>query len=88
AIVAVARERGIATVLDNTWATPLLFPVIALGIDYSILAATKYVVGHSDVMLGSVTAAQGKFAALRDATYQLGQTASPDDAWLGARGLR
>ncbi|WP_204314382.1 PLP-dependent transferase, partial [Klebsiella aerogenes] len=43
AIVAVARERGIATVLDNTWATPLLFPVIALGIDYSILAATKYV---------------------------------------------
>lgn len=88
AIVAVARERGIATVLDNTWATPLLFPAIALGIDYSILAATKYVVGHSDVMLGSVTAAQGKFAALRDATYQLGQTASPDDAWLGARGLR
>lgn len=88
AIVAVARDRGIATVLDNTWATPLLFPAIAHGIDYTILAATKYVVGHSDVMLGSVTAARGKYQALRDTTYQLGQTASPDDAWLGARGLR
>jgi cystathionine beta-lyase len=88
AIVAVAKARGIATLLDNTWATPLLFPAIGLGIDYTILAATKYVVGHSDVMLGSVTAAQGKYQALRAATYQLGQTASPDDAWLGARGLR
>ncbi|MEP9358500.1 cystathionine beta-lyase [Sphingomonas sp. KR3-1] len=88
AIVAVAKDRGIETVLDNTWATPLLFPAIEFGIDYTILAATKYVVGHSDVMLGSVTAAQGKYQALRSATYQLGQTASPDDAWLGARGLR
>ncbi|WHU01988.1 MULTISPECIES: cystathionine beta-lyase [unclassified Sphingomonas] len=88
AIVAVAKDRGIATVLDNTWATPLLFPAIQLGVDYTILAATKYVVGHSDVMLGSVTAAQGRYQALRDTTYQLGQTASPDDAWLGARGLR
>lgn len=88
AIVAVARARGIATLLDNTWATPLLFPAIGLGIDYAILAATKYVVGHSDVMLGSVTAGPGRYAALRDASYQLGQTASPDDAWLGARGLR
>ncbi|HEX8300671.1 cystathionine beta-lyase [Sphingomonas sp.] len=88
AIVAVAKARGITTLIDNTWATPLLFPAIRLGVDYSILSCTKYVVGHSDVMLGSVTAAQGKYAALRDATYQLGQTASPDDAWLGARGLR
>ncbi|MFS2110357.1 cystathionine beta-lyase [Sphingomonas sp. Sphisp140] len=88
AIVAVAKDRGIATVLDNTWATPLLFPAIQLGIDYTILAATKYVVGHSDVMLGSVTAAEGKYQKLRDTSYQLGQTASPDDAWLGARGLR
>ena len=88
AIIAVAKDRGIATLLDNTWATPLLFPAIELGIDYSILSATKYVVGHSDVMLGSVTAAKGRYAALRDTTYQLGQTASPDDAWLGARGLR
>ncbi|NIJ21835.1 cystathionine beta-lyase [Sphingomonas naasensis] len=88
AIVAVAKARGITTLLDNTWATPLLLPAIPLGIDYSILACTKYVVGHSDVMLGSVTAAAGQYQRLRATTYQLGQTASPDDAWLGARGLR
>ncbi|MEH3036510.1 MAG: cystathionine beta-lyase [Sphingomonas adhaesiva] len=88
AITAIARERGIATILDNTWATPLLFPAIAHGVDYTMLACTKYVVGHSDVMLGSVTAAPGRFAALRDTSFQLGQVVSPDDAWLGSRGLR
>jgi cystathionine beta-lyase len=88
AIVAVAKARGIATLLDNTWATPLLLPAIQMGIDYSILACTKYIGGHSDIMLGSVTAAQGQYERLRTATYQLGQTASPDDAFLGARGLR
>ena len=88
AIVAVAKAHGLTTLIDNTWATPLLFPVIGRGIDYSIMACTKYVVGHSDVMLGSVTAAPGKYEALRQTSYQLGQTASPDDAWLAARGLR
>ncbi|WP_232833944.1 MULTISPECIES: cystathionine beta-lyase [unclassified Sphingomonas] len=88
AIVAAAEARGVATLLDNTWATPLFFPAIAHGIDYTILAATKYVVGHSDVMMGSVTAAHGRYAALRDVSYQLGQVTSPDDAWLGSRGLR
>ncbi|MHA6717934.1 cystathionine beta-lyase [Sphingomonas sp. RS6] len=88
AIVGVAKARGITTLLDNTWATPLLFPAIQLGIDYTILACTKYVVGHSDVMLGSVTAAQGQYQRLRATSYQLGQCASPDDAWLGSRGLR
>ncbi|NTS66235.1 cystathionine beta-lyase [Sphingomonas sp. HHU CXW] len=88
AIVAVAKARGIATILDNTWATPLFFPAIAKCVDYSILACTKYVVGHSDVMLGSVTAGPGRFAALRDTSFQLGQVTSPDDAWLGSRGLR
>ncbi len=88
AIVAAARARGVTTLLDNTWATPLLFPAIAHGIDLTILACTKYVVGHSDVMLGSVTAAPGHFARLRDTSFQLGQVTSPDDAWLGSRGLR
>ena len=88
AIAAAARARGVATVLDNTWATPLLFPAIAHGVDYTILACTKYVVGHSDVMLGSVTAAPGRFAPLRDTAFQLGQVTSPDDAWLASRGLR
>ncbi|MBO9621445.1 MAG: cystathionine beta-lyase [Sphingomonas sp.] len=88
AIIGVAKQRGITTLIDNTWATPLLLPAIQMGIDYSILACTKYIVGHSDVMLGSVTAAEGQYQRLRAAAYQLGQTASPDDAWLGARGLR
>jgi len=88
AIVAVAKARGIVTLLDNTWAGPLYFPAIEKGIDLTILAATKYVVGHSDVMLGSVTAAPGHYTALRDVSYQLGQVTSPDDAWLGSRGLR
>ncbi|MBN8840105.1 MAG: cystathionine beta-lyase [Sphingomonadales bacterium] len=88
AIVAAAKARGVVTLLDNTWATPLNFRAIERGVDYTILACTKYVVGHSDVMLGSVTAAEGRFAKLRDTSHQLGQFASPDDAWLGSRGLR
>ncbi len=88
AIVAAAKARGVTTLIDNTWATPLLFPVIELGVDLSILACTKYIVGHSDVMLGSVTAAASHWTKLRDTSFALGQTASPDDAWLGSRGLR
>ena len=88
AIVAVAKAHGLVTLLDNTWATPLLFPAMAHGIDLSILACTKYVVGHSDVMLGSVTAGPDHFPALRDTSYQLGHCVSPDDAWLASRGLR
>ena len=88
AITRVARAHGLVTLLDNSWATPLYFPAIEHGIDLSILACTKYIGGHSDVMLGSVTAAPGHFAALRDTSFQLGQVASADDCWLGARGLR
>ncbi|RJF85672.1 cystathionine beta-lyase [Sphingomonas cavernae] len=88
AIVALARARGIVTLLDNTWATPLFFPAIEKGVDLTILACTKYIVGHSDVMLGSVTANSEHWQALRKTSYSLGQCASPDDAWLAARGLR
>jgi len=57
-ICAIARQGGIATLLDNTWATPLFFPAIAAGVDISILAATKYVGGHADVMIGAATATE------------------------------
>jgi cystathionine beta-lyase len=87
-ICAIAGSRGLVTLLDNTWATPLLFPAIAAGVDLSILACTKYVVGHSDAMLGSVTGTAPHWPALCDTTRMLGQHASPDDAWLGLRGLR
>ena len=88
AIAAAARAAGAVSILDNTWATPLLFPAMAHGIDLSILACTKYVVGHSDVMLGAVSATAPLLPRLTNAARQLGQTASPDDAWLAARGLR
>ena len=88
AICAVARERGIVTLLDNTWATPLLFPAIAAGINVTILAATKYVGGHADVMLGAATATADYYDRVQTATWDLGFAVSPDDAWLGSRGLR
>jgi cystathionine beta-lyase len=88
AICAAAKARGVATLLDNTWATPLLFPAIAKGVDLTILACTKYIVGHSDAMLGSVTAAPGRFARLRDLVHAYGVHVAPDDAFLGSRGLR
>ncbi|SFS01223.1 cystathionine beta-lyase [Sphingomonas jatrophae] len=88
ALCAAAKARGLVTLLDNTWATPLLFPAIAHGVDLSILACTKYVVGHSDTMLGSVTANAACFPRLRQVAQSLGQYVSPDDAFLALRGLR
>jgi cystathionine beta-lyase len=88
AITAIARDRGIVTLIDNTWATPLFFPAIAAGVDISILACTKYIVGHSDVMLGSATANPALFPKLRQMAFLFGQMTSPDDAWLAARGIR
>ena len=87
-ICALARERGVVTLLDNTWATPLLFPAIAAGVDITILAATKYVGGHADVLIGAVTATEQHFEAIQAFAWDLGHSLSPDDAWLGSRGLR
>ncbi len=88
AIVAEARARGVLTMLDNTWATPLLFPAIAHGIDVTMMSLTKYVGGHSDAMMGSLTATKAVWPRLRQAAYQLGQAVSPDDCALMLRGLR
>src|SRR3546814_6831147 len=74
--------------MDNTWATPLYFRAVSHGIDLSILACTKYIAGHSDLMLGSVTAAPALWPALRKTSYAFGQAASPDDCYLASRGLR
>lgn len=87
-ICAVAKERGLVTLLDNTWATPLFFKAMAAGVDVSILACTKYVGGHADLMLGSVTATDGVAERLERTRRVLGQTAGPDEAWLALRGLR
>jgi cystathionine beta-lyase len=88
AICAAARARGVATLIDNTWATPFFFPALAAGVDLSILAGTKYVGGHADVMLGSVTATEDWYPKLERTSWDLGQSVSPDDAWLCSRGLR
>ncbi|PZN95268.1 MAG: cystathionine beta-lyase [Alphaproteobacteria bacterium] len=88
AITAIARARGIVTMLDNTWATPLRLQPLALGCDISIQALTKYVGGHSDLMMGSATATRALLPRLKAATYRLGHTVSPDDAALALRGLR
>ena len=88
AICAEAKRRGVVTVLDNTWATPFFFTALDKGVDMTILAATKYIVGHSDVMIGSVTTHNGMWARLRHTAQQLGQVVSPDDAYLANRGFR
>jgi len=87
-ICSVARDLDVVTLLDNTWATPLLFPAMAVGVDFSILSCTKYIVGHSDVMLGSVTTTAEHWPRLGETSRALGQHVSPDDAYLAARGLR
>ena len=87
-ICAIARERGIVTLLDNTWATPLLFPAIAAGVDVAILALTKYVGGHADLMLGAATATAQYYQLIQTVSWHLGHAVSADDAWLGSRGLR
>ena len=88
AITAIARERGVLTMLDNTWATPLLFPALAHGVDVTMMSLTKYAGGHSDAMMGSLTATKAVWSRLRQAAYQLGQAVSPDDCALMLRGLR
>jgi cysteine-S-conjugate beta-lyase len=88
AMVSVAKVHGIKTIIDNTWATSLYFKPLSHGVDISVVAATKYIVGHSDVMAGAVTANATTYPALRRVSQQLGHYLSPDDAWLASRGLR
>ena len=88
AICAAAKARGIVTLLDNTWATPLFFPAIAAGIDLTILAVTKYVGGHADLLVGAVTATPETYGKLERTSWDLGHGVSADDAWLASRGLR
>lgn len=88
AVAAAARERGVPVLLDNTWATPLHYPAFERGADVSIQAATKYLVGHADAMLGLVTGGAEHHERLRRTAIQLGYCAGPDDVYLGLRGLR
>ncbi|HEU0201772.1 MAG TPA: PLP-dependent transferase, partial [Burkholderiaceae bacterium] len=87
-LAAVARARGAVSVIDNTWATPLYFQPLAHGVDVSVHAATKYIGGHSDLILGTVTCTEAAWPAMRDTIHQFGVTTGADDCWLALRGLR
>jgi cysteine-S-conjugate beta-lyase len=88
AIAAAARAAGAVVVLDNTWATPLYFTSFAHGADVSIQAATKYIVGHADTMLGAITASQATWPKIARTHEELGLCPGPEDVYLGLRGLR
>ncbi len=88
AIAEVAHRRGALLMLDNTWATPLGFPAFARGADISLHAGTKYVGGHSDVLVGLMTCSEATFPALHRLWTDMGVTLSSDDAFLALRGLR
>jgi cystathionine beta-lyase len=88
AICSVARAHGARTVIDNTWATPLNFRAFDHGVDVSVHAATKYIGGHSDVLLGAIVANEETYKPLYRLWTDMGITASSDDCFLGLRGLR
>jgi cystathionine beta-lyase len=88
AIAAAAHEAGAKVLMDNTWASPYLFRSFEHGVDVSIHAATKYIVGHSDVMLGAVITNEEMYLPVRTMAADLGHCAGPDDAYFALRGLR
>lgn len=88
AISGVAHRHGCIVTMDNTWATPLYFKPLDHGVDISIHAATKYPSGHSDILLGTVSANATHWPQLQEANITLGVCASPDDSYQILRGLR
>lgn len=84
----IAHKHDIIVMLDNTWSAGVHFSPFEHGVDISIQAATKYIVGHSDVMLGTAVANEKHWDQLREQSYLMGQCVSPDDAYLGLRGIR
>lgn len=88
ALVKAARAKNIATIMDNSWATPLLFKPLESGIDVSVMSATKYISGHSDAMLGIVSGTSATYPLLKKAAVHLGICAGSEELYLGLRGLR
>ncbi len=88
ALAAAAHKRELTVLMDNTWATPLYFQALSHGVDIAIYAATKYVVGHADAMLGSLVCNERCYLPVKRTAIALGQCAGPDDVYLGLRGLR
>ena len=87
-LVEIAKKNKLITIMDNTWATPLFFKPFYNGIDISIQSATKYIVGHSDAMLGIITTNKNYTKCVREAAHNMGSCPSPEDIYLGIRGLK
>lgn len=88
AIIAVAKQRGILTMMDNTWASPLGFRPVLHGVDMSVEAATKFFGGHSDLLMGSISTSNFElYKQLREAQATMGLAVSADDCFLTLRGL-
>lgn len=88
AIVAAAKAAGIRTAIDNSWATPVNLRPLAHGVDVCVMSATKYVSGHSDAMLGVVSANEECWPAIKRAALMLGLCAGSEELYLASRGLR
>ncbi|MCW5679753.1 MAG: cystathionine beta-lyase [Xanthobacteraceae bacterium] len=88
AIVAACKTRGLVTLIDNTWATQLYFRPHAFGVDISIQAGTKYLGGHSDINLGTISANKDYFRKVLDTHGNLGINPGPEDVYLALRGMR
>jgi cysteine-S-conjugate beta-lyase len=88
AIAGVAHEKGAVVLMDNTWAAPLYYRPLDHGVDLAIQAGTKYIGGHSDVMLGTVSANEATLARLKDTVWLSGLCEGPDDIYLALRGVR
>ncbi len=88
AIAAAAHRHGAVVVMDNTWGTPLFFKAFDHGVDVTVHAATKYIVGHSDATMGVITANRAHWDRVRDHAFAIGLTAGGDDLYLAMRGLR
>jgi cystathionine beta-lyase len=88
AIAEAAHKRGAVVIMDNTWATPLYFKPFSHGVDVSVHAATKYIVGHADAMLGAITTNKATRAGVARTHDELGLCPGPEDVYLGLRGLR
>jgi cystathionine beta-lyase len=88
AISTAAHRHGCVVTMDNTWATPIYFKPLDHGVDISIHAATKYPAGHSDILMGTVSANAAHWEQLHEANIQLGICGAPDDAYQVLRGLR
>ena len=87
-IISIAKKNKILTAMDNTWGTPYYLKPIKLGFDMSIVSATKYYSGHSDVMGGSLAVGKKVFPKVKAAERITGLRLGPDDAYLITRGLR